>query len=142
MDHIERVLAARALEVGVEIRRGVGVEGFEAANDEVVVRAGDERIRAPWLVGCDGGRSTVRKHGGFELVGTEPEFTGYSVEVELADPSILPLGRHYTEAGMYTQWQAGTHSESPTSMAAHSIAYNRSRASTYKRCCGACPAQT
>jgi hypothetical protein len=58
-------------------------------------------------VGCDGGRSTVRKQGGFELVGTDPEFTGYSVEVEIADPSILPLGRHYTPTGMYTQWQPG-----------------------------------
>ena len=58
-------------------------------------------------MGCDGGRSTVRKQAGFELVGTDPEFTGYSVEVEIADPSLLPLGRHYTEAGMYTQWQPG-----------------------------------
>ena len=58
-------------------------------------------------MGCDGGRSTVRKQGGFEFVGTEPEFTGYSVQVEIADPSILPLGRHYTPTGMYTQWQPG-----------------------------------
>ena len=66
-----------------------------------------QRVRARLLVGCDGGRSTVRKQGGFEFVGTEPEFTGYSVQVEIADPSILPLGRHYTPTGMYTQWQPG-----------------------------------
>jgi 2-polyprenyl-6-methoxyphenol hydroxylase-like FAD-dependent oxidoreductase len=113
MEHLERVLAAHALSVGVEIRRGHGVEGFEPsqngtdASDEITVRAGEQRFRARWLVGCDGGRSTVRKQGGFELVGTEPEFTGYSVQVEIADPSILPLGRHYTAAGMYTQWQPG-----------------------------------
>jgi 2-polyprenyl-6-methoxyphenol hydroxylase-like FAD-dependent oxidoreductase len=107
MEHLERVLTAHALSVGVEIQRGRGVEGFESSNDEVTVRAGEQRVRARWLVGCDGGRSTVRKQGGFEFVGTEPEFTGYSVEVEIADPSALPLGRHHTPAGMYTQWQPG-----------------------------------
>ena len=107
MEHLERVLAAHALSVGVEIQRGHGVEGFEPSNDEVTVRAGEQRVRARFLVGCDGGRSTVRKQGGFEFVGTEPEFTGYSVQVEIADPSILPLGRHYTPTGMYTQWQPG-----------------------------------
>jgi 2-polyprenyl-6-methoxyphenol hydroxylase-like FAD-dependent oxidoreductase len=107
MEHLERVLAAHALSAGVEIQRGHGVEGFEASTDEITVRTGERRVRARFLVGCDGGRSTVRKQGGFELVGTEPEFTGYSVQVELADPSRLPLGRHYTPTGMYTQWQPG-----------------------------------
>jgi 2-polyprenyl-6-methoxyphenol hydroxylase-like FAD-dependent oxidoreductase len=108
MEHLERVLAARALSVGVEIQRGQGVESFEPSNDDVTVRAGTQRIRARWLVGCDGGRSTVRKQGGFDFVGTEPEFTGYSIQVDIADPSILPLGRHYTPTGMFTQWQPGT----------------------------------
>jgi 2-polyprenyl-6-methoxyphenol hydroxylase-like FAD-dependent oxidoreductase len=107
IEHLERVLAARALSVGVEIQRGRGVEGFEPSADDISVLAGGERVRARFLVGCDGGRSTVRKQGGFALVGTEPEFTGYSVQVELADPEKLPLGRHYTPAGMYTQWQPG-----------------------------------
>jgi 2-polyprenyl-6-methoxyphenol hydroxylase-like FAD-dependent oxidoreductase len=107
MEHIERVLAAHALAVGVEIRRGHGVEGFEASDDEVSVHAGRQAIRARWLVGCDGGRSAVRKQGGFEFVGTDPTFTGYSIHVELADPEKLPLGRHHTPAGMFTQWQPG-----------------------------------
>ena len=110
MEHLERVLAAHALSVGVEIRRGQGVEGvegFEPSNDEITVRAGEQRLRARWLVGCDGGRSTVRKQGGFEFVGTEPKFTGYSVQVEMADPEKLRMGRHYTPTGMYTQWQPG-----------------------------------
>lgn len=107
MEHLERVLDAHALAVGVEIRRGQGVDGFDASSDGVTVRAGGHRVRARWLVGCDGGRSTVRKQGGFKFVGTEPEFTGYSVEVEIAAPSPLPLGRHYTPTGMYTQWQPG-----------------------------------
>ncbi len=107
MEHLERVLAEHALSVGVEIRRGQGVDGFESSNDDVTVRSGEQHFHASFLVGCDGGRSTVRKQAGFELVGTEPEFTGYSVEVEIADPSVLPLGRHYTATGMFTQWQPG-----------------------------------
>jgi 2-polyprenyl-6-methoxyphenol hydroxylase-like FAD-dependent oxidoreductase len=107
MEYLERVLAGHALSVGAEIRRGCGVEGFECLDDEVVVWAGEERVRGGWLVGCDGGRSTVRKQGGFEFVGTEPEFTGYSVQVDIVDPEKLRLGRHYTPTGMYTQWQPG-----------------------------------
>ena len=107
LEHLERVLTDHALSLGVEIQRGRGVEGFEPANDDVTVLAGDQRLRARWLVGCDGARSTVRKQGGFEFAGTEPEFTGYALQVELADPSMLPLGRHYTPTGMYTQWQPG-----------------------------------
>jgi 2-polyprenyl-6-methoxyphenol hydroxylase-like FAD-dependent oxidoreductase len=114
MEHLERVLAAHALSLGVEIQRGHRVDGFEVSEDEVTVHAGDQRIYARWLVGCDGGRSTVRKQGGFEFVGTEPEFTGYSVRVGIADPSVLPLGRHHRffpflkgTTGMYTQWEPG-----------------------------------
>ena len=107
MDHIERVLTAHALSVGVEIHRGKGVESFEPSKAEISVRAGEQLFRARYLVGCDGGRSTVRKQGGFDFVGTEPEFTGYSLQVELADPDKLRSGRHYTPTGMYTQWKPG-----------------------------------
>lgn len=107
MEHLERVLAERALSLGVEIVRGRGVESFETASDEVLVRAGEQAYRARFLVGCDGGRSTVRKQAGFEFVGTEPEFTGYSLQAVLAELDRLPLGRHYTATGMYTQWQPG-----------------------------------
>lgn len=105
--HLERVLAARAVALGAEIQRGHGVDSLEAGNDEVRVHAGPTRAHARWLVGCDGGRSTVRKQAGFGFVGTEPLFTGYSVVVELADPSLIPLGRHHTPTGTITQWQPG-----------------------------------
>ncbi|MBN8229122.1 FAD-dependent monooxygenase [Corallococcus macrosporus] len=107
MEQLERVLTAHALSLGVEIQRNQEVEGFEASDDEVTVRAGGKSLRARWLVGCDGGRSIIRKQGGFEFVGTEPEFTGYSVHVELADPEKLRPGRHYTPTGMYNQGQPG-----------------------------------
>jgi hypothetical protein len=50
----------------------------------------------------------VRKRGGFEQVGTDPDFTGYSVQVELADPEKLKLGRNYTATGMYMQQRPGS----------------------------------
>ncbi|AEH87660.1 FAD-dependent oxidoreductase [Mesorhizobium opportunistum] len=108
MEHLETALAARASAIGVEIRRGLGVEAVDQSDEHVTIRAGGETFRACWLVGCDGGRSTVRKLGGFAFTGTDPEFTGYSVEVEMVDPDRLSLGRHYTPTGMYTYSRPGT----------------------------------
>lgn len=107
LEHIEGVLSAHALSTGVEILRGHGVDGVETTDDDVVVRAAGKRFRARWLVGCDGGRSAVRRQTGFAFVGTEPELTGYSIMAELADPSVLPMGRHHTATGVFTQWQPG-----------------------------------
>jgi 2-polyprenyl-6-methoxyphenol hydroxylase-like FAD-dependent oxidoreductase len=108
METIETVLAAHALALGVEIRRGLHVDGFDASDDRVAIHAGARTFEAGWLVGCDGGRSTVRKLGGFEFSGTEPEFTGYSVEVEMADAEKLAPGRQYTATGVYTFQPPGT----------------------------------
>lgn len=108
MEALEAVLTERAGAMGAEIRRGAGVEDFEETGEEVRVRAGGEWFRARWLVGCDGGRSAVRKLGGFAFAGTDPEFTGYSAEVELVDPEALPAGRHYTATGMYSFARPGT----------------------------------
>ena len=108
MEHLESALAVRAQTLGVEIRRGRGVDDFDTSDEDVTVRAGGETFRGKWLVGCDGGRSTVRKVGGFEFVGTDPEFTGYSVQVEMADPEKLIPGRHYTSTGMYTYQKPGS----------------------------------
>ncbi|AHK47466.1 FAD-binding monooxygenase (plasmid) [Ensifer adhaerens OV14] len=108
MESLETVFASRASALGVDIRLGLAVDGLDPSADEVTVRAGGEAFRGRWLVGCDGGRSTVRKLAGFEFAGTDPEFTGYSIEVDLADPDGLPLGRHYTPKGMYTYARPGT----------------------------------
>ncbi|GAB7128554.1 FAD-dependent monooxygenase [Silvimonas sp. JCM 19000] len=108
LDTLETVLAQRASELGVDIRRGYRVSGFEASADTVVVEAGAQRFSGRWLVACDGGRSSVRKLGGFAFEGTAPEFTGYSIQAELADPAVLTPGRHYTAEGMYTYARPGT----------------------------------
>uniref|UniRef100_A0A7L6B5W0 Rifampin monooxygenase n=1 Tax=Micromonospora robiginosa TaxID=2749844 RepID=A0A7L6B5W0_9ACTN len=58
----ERLLAEHAVEVGAEIRRGHELVGLSQDGDEVTVELADgTRLRSRWLVGCDGGRSTVRK---------------------------------------------------------------------------------
>ena len=74
MQELETVLARRAESLGVEIRRGLAVTFFHQTGDGVTVQAGDQSFQSKWLVGCDGSRSAVRKAGGFEFAGTEPEF--------------------------------------------------------------------
>ncbi|MDE1995736.1 MAG: FAD-dependent monooxygenase [Rhizobiaceae bacterium] len=108
MEQIESVLTARANMLDIDIRRGLGVESFEQSDEVVTVRTAGETFLGCWLVGCDGGRSTVRKAGGFEFVGTDAEFTGYSVMVEMADLDKLNPGRHYTPTGMYTYQRPDT----------------------------------
>ena len=101
MASVERVLAARAVALGVDIRRGCAVTAFADDGDAVTVHAGDRAFRAQWLVGCDGGRSVVRKLAGFEFPGIEPEFTAYSALVDVADPQKLRPGRNATPHGFY-----------------------------------------
>jgi len=102
MQHFESVLTARALSLGVIIKRGFCIESFKQSEDDVIVHASGEVFSARWLIGCDGGRSIVRKKGGFEFIGTNAEFTGYTIQAELVDPDILVSGRHYTPTGMFT----------------------------------------
>ena len=107
MAELETVLARRAVALGVGIKRGLAITGFEQTEHGVTVRSGDQAFQSRWLVGCDGSRSAVRKAGGFEFAGTEPEFTGYSAQVDLADPEKLGAGRNLTPTGMYFQSQPG-----------------------------------
>jgi 2-polyprenyl-6-methoxyphenol hydroxylase-like FAD-dependent oxidoreductase len=101
LQNLEAVLADRAAQMQVEIRRSAALESFEADADGVTVHSGDLSIRTGWLVGCDGGRSTVRKLAGFAFPGTDPEITGYSAMVEIADPEKLARGWNRTEQGIY-----------------------------------------
>ncbi|MFI5834749.1 rifampin monooxygenase [Micromonospora sp. NPDC051300] len=58
----ERLLAEHATEAGAEIRRGSDLVGLSQDQDGVTAELADgTRLRSRWLVGCDGGRSTVRK---------------------------------------------------------------------------------
>ena len=107
MQELETVLTRRAEALGVEIKRGLAVTDFQQTEDGVTVQSGDQSFQSKWLVGCDGARSAVRKTGGFEFAGTEPEFTGYTTSVDIADPEKLKPGRNVTSKGMYLQSQPG-----------------------------------
>jgi 2-polyprenyl-6-methoxyphenol hydroxylase-like FAD-dependent oxidoreductase len=107
MQELETVLGRRAEASGVEIERGLSVTDFHQADDGITVASGERSFRGKWLVGCDGSRSVVRKVGGFEFAGTEPEFTGYSAHVDIVDPQKLNPGRNLTSRGMYLQSQPG-----------------------------------
>ncbi|RAJ08639.1 2-polyprenyl-6-methoxyphenol hydroxylase-like FAD-dependent oxidoreductase [Chitinophaga skermanii] len=107
MEELESTFTRKALSLGVTILRGTPITSFEQTTDEVIILANNETFTAKWLVGCDGSRSVVRKIGGFEFAGTEPEFTGYTVKVAFEDPSILKMGRVLTPTGMYFQHQPG-----------------------------------
>jgi 2-polyprenyl-6-methoxyphenol hydroxylase-like FAD-dependent oxidoreductase len=98
---IESLLERRAAGLGVPVRRGTELTGFAADDDGVTVAAGGERIRAGWLVGCDGGRSLVRRLAGFEFPGTDPEITGHQAIVELDGGDGLQLGWNRTDTGVY-----------------------------------------
>jgi 2-polyprenyl-6-methoxyphenol hydroxylase-like FAD-dependent oxidoreductase len=101
LEAIESLLGERAAELGVDLRRGVAVTNFTEDASGVTVFAGDESFQGRWLVGCDGGRSIVRKLAGFEFAGTEPEFTGYTASVKMDDPEKLRPGFNLTERGLY-----------------------------------------
>ena len=71
-NHIERLLRDWVAELGVPIQRGRDVTGFAQDADGVdVVFADGELLRAKFLVGCDGGRSLVRKAAGIAFPGEE-----------------------------------------------------------------------
>ncbi|WP_333819832.1 FAD-dependent monooxygenase [Ohtaekwangia sp.] len=107
IQELESILSHRAETLGVVIKRGSALIDFQQTENEVTVQSESQSFKGKWLVGCDGSRSIVRKAGGFEFAGTEPEFTGYSVLLDMADPEKLKPGRNVTPAGMYLQSQPG-----------------------------------
>src|SRR6185436_12190764 len=71
--HIERILAGWVGELKVTFYRGRDVTGFTQDDSGVGVHVSDgQRLRAQYLVGCDGGRSVVRKAAGIEFPGWDP----------------------------------------------------------------------
>ncbi|WP_284747349.1 FAD-dependent monooxygenase [Amycolatopsis sp. RTGN1] len=87
---LERVLAKHA--EGVRILRGHEVTALESDVDGVTVTAG-KTWRARYVVGCDGGRSTVRKLAGFEFPGTPALLRTIAGQARFAG-DLPPSGRH------------------------------------------------
>lgn len=84
--HIERILAGWVDELKVPIYRGAEMAGFAQDAAGVEVELGDGRsLRAQYLVGCDGGRSLVRKAAGIAFPGSDPTTSNLIAEAELAE---------------------------------------------------------
>jgi 3-(3-hydroxy-phenyl)propionate hydroxylase len=89
--HTERLLAERAAELGVEIRYGTEVTGLAQDGDGVDVEVSDGApLRARYLVGCDGSRSTVRRLLGVDFPGTAATLTAMIADVALDEPPTEP----------------------------------------------------
>ncbi|MER9434184.1 FAD-dependent monooxygenase [Mesorhizobium sp. M0618] len=85
-NHIERILADWVGEFKVPIYRGHEVAGFaqDASGVDVKLSNG-HRLKTTYLVGCDGGRSTVRKSAGIEFAGWDPTMSWMIAEVEISE---------------------------------------------------------
>ncbi|KAJ2980858.1 hypothetical protein NQ176_g2386 [Zarea fungicola] len=108
LEQITNILADYARSKGATILLDHGLTSI-VAQDEISVTVavtgrGEERSRefhGRWLVGCDGGKSTVRRAAGIEFTGTEAKFTGYIVQGEIEGQEKLQSGFNITKAGMY-----------------------------------------
>ncbi len=93
-NHIERILADWIGELAVPIYRGRDVTGFTQDDTGVDVALFDgQLLRADYLVGCDGGRSLIRKAAGIEFPGWEPTTSNLIAEVEMAEEPEWGLRR-------------------------------------------------
>ncbi|MEU3650564.1 rifampin monooxygenase [Lentzea sp. NPDC034063] len=90
----ERLLAEHATELGAEIRRGSTVTAFTQDDEGVTVELADgTSVRTRYLVGCDGGRSTVRKLAGIDFPGEPSRVETLLGEMEIGMPweEAMPL---------------------------------------------------
>jgi 3-(3-hydroxy-phenyl)propionate hydroxylase len=84
--HFERILADWVSELGVPIVGEREVTGFVQDDTGVDVELSDGgRLRAQYLVGCDGGRSVVRRAAGIEFAGWDPTTSWLIAEVEMEE---------------------------------------------------------
>jgi 2-polyprenyl-6-methoxyphenol hydroxylase-like FAD-dependent oxidoreductase len=99
-NQIERIMAAWIAELPVRIYYGSEVTGFAQDDAGVEVELSGERsLRARYLVGCDGGRSVIRKAAGIEFPGWDPTRSNLIAEVETtAEP---PRGIRHDATGIH-----------------------------------------
>jgi len=84
--HIERILGEWVAELGVPFHRGRELTGFVQDDDGVDVElAGGRALRAKYLVGCDGGRSLVRKLAGIAFPGWDASISYLIAEAQMSE---------------------------------------------------------
>ncbi|RUX71689.1 hypothetical protein EN990_27555 [Mesorhizobium sp. M7A.F.Ca.US.005.03.1.1] len=99
-NHIERILADWVGELKVPIYREHEVAGFIQDDSGVDVELSTgHRLRAAYLVGCDGGRSTIRKAAGIEFAGWDPTMSWMIAEVEMSEEP--PWGFRSNASGIH-----------------------------------------
>ena len=98
-NHIERILAGWVEELPVRFYRGRELTGFRQDDDGVDVETSDGPIRAQYLVGCDGGRSLVRRTAGIDFPGWDPTISSLIAEVEMTEEP--ELGIRHDAVGMH-----------------------------------------
>jgi 2-polyprenyl-6-methoxyphenol hydroxylase-like FAD-dependent oxidoreductase len=99
-NHIERILAGWVGELRVPIHYGIEVTGFAQDDTGVDVQLSDgQSLRAEYLIGCDGGRSLIRKAAGIEFPGWDPTTSSLLAEVEMTEEPETGIRR--TPSGMH-----------------------------------------
>src|SRR6185436_10031130 len=99
-NHIERILAEWVGELAVPIHRAREVTGFAQDDTGVDVALSDgQSLRAKYVVGCDGGRSLIRKAAGIEFPGWDATTSWLIAEVEMAEEP--KLGFHHDAVGTH-----------------------------------------
>jgi 2-polyprenyl-6-methoxyphenol hydroxylase-like FAD-dependent oxidoreductase len=93
-NHIERILAEWVEELGVPVHRGREVTGFAQDDTGADVELADgPSLRAQYLVGCDGGRSLIRKVAGIDFPGWDPTISNLIAEAEMSGKPELGIRR-------------------------------------------------
>jgi 2-polyprenyl-6-methoxyphenol hydroxylase-like FAD-dependent oxidoreductase len=93
-NQIERIMADWIAELSVRVYYGSEVTGFAQDDSGVDVALADDRsLRARYLVGCDGGRSIIRKAAGIEFPGWDATKSNLIAEVEVSEEPELGIRR-------------------------------------------------
>jgi len=104
----ERILAGWVDELGVPILRGREVVGLAQDDAGVDVEvSGETLLRAEYLVGCDGGRSLVRKAAGIDFPGLDPSTSWMLAEVEMDQQPEVGMRREGGGIGPVNRAEAG-----------------------------------
>jgi 3-(3-hydroxy-phenyl)propionate hydroxylase len=99
-NQIERIMADWIAELPVQISYGCELTGFAQDDTGVDVELSDgQSLRAQYLVGCDGGRSVIRKAAGIEFPGWDPTRSNLIAEVEVTEEP--PRGVRYDATGVH-----------------------------------------
>jgi 2-polyprenyl-6-methoxyphenol hydroxylase-like FAD-dependent oxidoreductase len=100
-NHFERILGGWVEELKVPVYRGCELTGFVQDDTGVTVAIADgTSLRAEYLIGCDGGRSVVRKAAGIAFPGWDATASNLIAEVETREDP--PLGVHRSAHGIYS----------------------------------------